>query len=55
MPLSSTVSDLKTRVESLTGIPPECQKLLYKGMLKDDAAPLSNYKLQGMSANRRPH
>lgn len=39
-PASSTVADLKAEVEKALAIPPSKQKLMYKGLLKDDAATL---------------
>ncbi|XP_067671189.1 cyclin-dependent kinase-like 2 isoform X2 [Haliotis asinina] len=35
-PLESTVSQLKAHVQSLTGVPAAMQKLMYKGLIKDD-------------------
>lgn len=35
-PLSSTVAELKAEIAQHTGVPPENQKLLFKGQLKDE-------------------
>lgn len=35
-PTTTTVGDLKKEVETTLGIPPEYQKLMFKGMLKND-------------------
>ncbi|XP_048249927.1 ubiquitin domain-containing protein UBFD1-like isoform X3 [Haliotis rufescens] len=35
-PLDSTASQLKAHVQSLTGVPAAMQKLMYKGLIKDD-------------------
>jgi len=40
-PLSSTLNDLRLHIASLTGVAAGLQKLMYKGMLKDDNKTLS--------------
>ena len=42
----STLEELKSHVQDLTGVPVERQKLMYKGLLKDNAQTLSDAKIQ---------
>ncbi len=41
-----TIGDLKARVAALTGVRPERQKLLFKGVLGDAALPLARTQLK---------
>ena len=47
---SSKVSDLKKKIEELSGLPPQIQKLVTKGkILKDDTSELSSYNIKNES------
>ena len=46
---NTTVQDLKTRLESLTGVPMMLQKLFFKGPLKDDNALITSLNLRESS------
>lgn len=39
-PVESTIGDLKAEIADLHGIPKEMQKLLFKGLLKEDGRTL---------------
>lgn len=41
-----TIGDLKARVAALTGVRPERQKLLFKGLLGDASVPLAATQLR---------
>lgn len=45
-PVESTVGQLKTEIATLHGIPKEMQKLMFKGLLKDDDRTLGELKLK---------
>lgn len=44
--VESTLEELKSHLQELTGVPVERQKLMYKGLLKDNAQSLSDAKIQ---------
>eukprot|EP00879_Flechtneria_rotunda_P008399 GHRR01008798.1.p1 GENE.GHRR01008798.1~~GHRR01008798.1.p1 ORF type:complete len:200 (+),score=54.10 GHRR01008798.1:262-861(+) len=50
-PASSTVGDLKAEVEKTLSIPPSMQKLMYKGLLKNDTDTLEKVIIVGPSTS----
>jgi hypothetical protein len=52
--LICAVAVLQAEVEKALSIPPSKQKLMYKGLLKDDALTLQKVKQQGCGAALPP-